>query len=56
MELGVGNVMRVEDVNNIVLTLMRIMVRVTYIFILEMFPKLDRYKYIWVSYIINIQY
>ena len=31
---------------NIVLTLIRIMVRVTYIFILEMFPKLDRYKYI----------
>ena len=44
--LVVQNVMRVEDVNNIVLTLMRIMVRVTYIFILEMFPKLDRYKYI----------
>ena len=54
--------MRVEDVNNIVLTLMRIMVRVTRIFILEMFPKLDIYKYIYyiyeylISYIINIQY
>ena len=38
--------MRVDDWKNCILTLIRIMVRVTYIFIVEMFPKLDRYKYI----------